>query len=39
MSKAEKFIQDYTRNCSNENGGWADVYYVQIYQTTNYKNN
>lgn len=22
MSKAEKFIQDYTRICSNENGGW-----------------
>ena len=21
MSKAEKFIQDYTRNCSNEMGG------------------
>ena len=32
MSKAEKFIQDYTRNCSNENGGWTDGDYVQIYQ-------
>ena len=31
MSKAEKFVQDYTRNCSNENGGWTDGDYVQIY--------
>ena len=32
MSKAEKFIQDYTRNCSNENGAWYDGDYIQIYQ-------
>ena len=34
MSKAEKFIQDYTRNCSNEldsfqtkTGAWVDTYH------------
>jgi len=34
MSKAEKFIQDYTRNCSNEldsfqtkTGAWVDAYH------------
>lgn len=32
MSKAEKFISDCTRNCSNENGGWNDGDYIQIYQ-------
>ena len=32
MNKAENFIQDYTMNCSNENGGWNDGDYVQIYQ-------
>ena len=32
MSRAEKFINDCTRNCSNENGGWTDGDYVQIYQ-------
>ena len=31
MSKAEKFIEDYTHNCSNENGGWTDGNYIQIY--------
>lgn len=31
MSKAEKFIEDYTRNCSNENGGWTDGNYTQTY--------
>lgn len=32
MSKAEKFIQNYTRYCSNENGGWTDGDYVPIYR-------
>ena len=33
MSKAEKFIQDYTRNCSNEliGGGWNNGEFVQIF--------
>ena len=32
MSKAEKFIQDYTRNCSNDFGGGAhDNEYVSTY--------
>ena len=30
MSKAEKFIEDYTRNCSNEiiGGGWNNGEFV-----------
>lgn len=33
MSKAEKFIQDYTRNCSNEiiGGGWNNGEFVQTF--------
>ena len=33
MSKAEKFIQDYTRNCSNEliGGGWNNGEFVPLY--------
>lgn len=33
MSKAEKFISDYTRNCSNEivGGGWNNGEFVQIF--------
>ena len=33
MSKAEKFIQDCTRNCSNEiiGGGWNNGEFVQIF--------
>lgn len=31
MSKAEKFIQDCTRNCSNEISGWNDGDYIQTY--------
>ena len=33
MSKADKFIQDYTRNCSNEiiGGGWNNGEFVQIF--------
>ena len=32
MSKAEEFILNHTRNCSNENGAWYDGDYIQIYQ-------
>ena len=34
MSKAEKFIEDYTRNCSNEliGGGWNNGEFVPLYQ-------
>ncbi len=32
MSKAEKFISDCTRNCSNENGSWNDGDYIQTYK-------
>lgn len=32
MSKAEKFIQDYTRNCSNEVDGWIDGKNSSFYQ-------
>ena len=33
MSKAEKFIEDYTRNCSNEiiGGGWNNGEFVPLY--------
>ena len=33
MSKAEKFIQNYTRNCSNEiiGGGWINGEFVHIF--------
>ena len=33
MSKAEKFIQDCTRNCSNEivGGGWNNGEFVQLF--------
>lgn len=33
MSRAEKFISDYTRNCSNEivGGGWNNGEFVQIF--------
>ena len=33
MSKAEKFISDYTRNCSNEliGGGWNNGEFVPLY--------
>ena len=33
MSRAEKFIQDYTRICSNEivGGGWNNGEFVQIF--------
>jgi hypothetical protein len=33
MSKAEEFIQNYTRNCSNEiiGGGWVNGEFVQIF--------
>lgn len=33
MSKTEKFISDYTRNCSNEiiGGGWNNGEFVQIF--------
>ena len=33
MSKADKFIQDYTRNCNNEiiGGGWNNGEFVQIF--------
>ena len=33
MSEAEKFIQDCTRNCSNEiiGGGWNNGEFVQIF--------
>lgn len=33
MSRAEKFIQDYTRNCSNEiiGGGWNNGEFVPLY--------
>ena len=27
----EEFIKEYTRNCSNETGGWTDGDYIQIY--------
>ena len=35
MSKAEKFIEDYTRNCSNEiiGGGWNNGEFVQIFNS------
>ena len=29
--RVEKFIQDYTRNCSNEDGGWIDGNYSSFY--------
>ena len=34
MNRAEKFIQDYTRNCSNEiiGGGWNNGEFVPLYQ-------
>ena len=32
MNKAEKFIQDYTRNCSNEIDGWIDGKNSPFYQ-------
>ena len=34
MSKAEKFISDCTRNCSNEiiGGGWNNGEFVPLYQ-------
>jgi hypothetical protein len=32
MSKAEKFIQDYTRNCSNEVDGWIGGKNSPFYQ-------
>ena len=33
MSKAEKFIEDYTSNCSNEiiGGGWNNGEFVPLY--------
>ena len=33
MSRAEKFIQDYTRKCSNEiiGGGWNNGEFVPLY--------
>lgn len=33
MSKAEKFISDCTRNCSNEitGGGWNNGEFIQIF--------
>ena len=33
MSRAEKFIEDYTRKCSNEliGGGWNDGEFVPLY--------
>ena len=33
MSRAEKFIEDYTRNCSNEiiGGGWNNGEFVHIF--------
>ena len=33
MSRAEKFIQDYTRNCSNEiiGGGWNNGEFAQVF--------
>jgi len=33
MSREEKFIQDYTRNCSNEiiGGGWNNGEFVPLY--------
>ena len=33
MSKAEEFIQNYTRNCSNEiiGGGWSNGEFVHIF--------
>lgn len=33
MSKAEKFIQDYTRNCSNEiiGGGWNNGEFFHLF--------
>ena len=35
MSKAEKFICDYTRKCSNEiiGGGWNNGEFVPLYQS------
>ena len=35
MRKAEKFISDYTRNCSNEiiGGGWNNGEFVPLYHT------
>ena len=34
MSKAEEFIQNYTRNCSNEiiGGGWNNGEFVHIFK-------
>ena len=34
MSKAEKFIQEYTKNCSNEiiGGGWNNGEFVHIFK-------
>ena len=32
MSRAEEFIQDYIKGCSNEIGGWRNGDYIQIYQ-------
>ena len=31
-SKVEKYIEDYTKNCSNEQGGWSDGKYIFVYQ-------
>jgi len=35
MNKAEEFIQNYTRNCSNEiiGGGWVNGEFVQIFNS------
>lgn len=32
MSKSEKFIEENTRNCSNEIGGWTDGKYSPFYK-------
>ena len=32
MNKAEKFIQDYTKSCSNAQGGWVNGEYNTVFR-------